>query len=156
MRVLKCFSLPFRPPLNRGSGKEKLIGNRLWTCLEIVLWVGGFQSSLSATKSSSKTPTRISSSNPAHWAITIHESASKGSSIQRKPRSSANQPKSTKVERCPQTITRSSSASCSLCSHNQQRSVMETQCQSLLPQIYIFSKHHLSFHLSGPAKHYMA
>jgi hypothetical protein len=28
IRVLKCFNLPSSPPATRGSGKERLIGNR--------------------------------------------------------------------------------------------------------------------------------
>lgn len=37
--VFKCFNLPSSPPPTRGSGEEKLIGQRrVWTCLEIVLW----------------------------------------------------------------------------------------------------------------------
>lgn len=38
IRVLKYFNLPASPPRPRGSGKERLIGQReMWTCLEIVL-----------------------------------------------------------------------------------------------------------------------
>jgi hypothetical protein len=35
----KCFNVSSIPPLTRGSGKERLVGQRrMWTCLEIVLW----------------------------------------------------------------------------------------------------------------------
>jgi hypothetical protein len=38
IRVLKCFNLPSSPPPTRGSGKERLIGQRgMWACLDIVL-----------------------------------------------------------------------------------------------------------------------
>jgi hypothetical protein len=38
MRVLKCFNLPSSPPPTRGSGKERLIGQRgMWPCSEVVL-----------------------------------------------------------------------------------------------------------------------
>jgi hypothetical protein len=37
--VLKSFNSPSSSPLTRGSGKEKLIGQRKsWAYLEIVLW----------------------------------------------------------------------------------------------------------------------
>jgi hypothetical protein len=49
MIVLKCFNLPFTPPLTRGSGKERIRGK--WTCLErffgatpvCVVWKLAFQ-----------------------------------------------------------------------------------------------------------------
>lgn len=47
IRVCKHFNLPSRPPPTRGSGKERLIGQRrIWTCLEIVLWSKSIISSL--------------------------------------------------------------------------------------------------------------
>lgn len=37
-QALKCFNLPSSPPPTRGSGEERLIGQRrVCTCLEIVL-----------------------------------------------------------------------------------------------------------------------
>lgn len=66
--VFKCFNLPSSPPPTRGSGEERLIGQRrVCTCLEIVLWANP----ICIVRISAGQFTRVNSSPLAN---TIHES----------------------------------------------------------------------------------
>lgn len=92
IRVRKHFNLPSSPPPTRGSGKERLIGQRrTWTCLETVLWS---ESSQRCQDVSSSVHTN------RHWSTLKHHSR-----IRRNSRGSTNLCKFTEASRSNQNTT---------------------------------------------------
>jgi hypothetical protein len=170
IRVLKCFNLPSSPPPIRGSGKERLIGQRrMWSCLEMVLW-WRFQSLLSGSVDQF---TRISSGNPlpnsknesaevvqsrrSHEALLRgdkklpeHHKKLFGTFLSMKSQQMMIS-KEGKANQCHSVISKDQGRPA--------KSGKVKQCHSIvhcpLGYIYTLSKHHVSSQVSALAKHHM-